>query len=138
MATQQETVRIDPSLVGSQQNTREKVAPESSTHAVISTNKPVSNTINTVGGSVPLMNGSKQEKLKGSSINVEDARLADGVLIKKVKKKSELEFEVTEPRSEKAASAQGEERSKPSKQSSSVSNKSNIQPAVVSGVEQSS
>ncbi|KAK4276705.1 hypothetical protein QN277_014824 [Acacia crassicarpa] len=138
LASQQETVRFDPSSVASQQNMRERLAPESSTHAFTSLNKPVSNTINTVGVSSSLVNGPKQEKVKGSSINLEDARVADGVLTKKVKKKPELEFEGTESRPEKLASVQGEERSKSSKQSANLSHKSNTLPTSLPGLEQSS
>ncbi|XP_028757551.1 ubinuclein-1 isoform X2 [Neltuma alba] len=138
LPSQQEAGRYDPSSVASQQNVRERLTPESSIHAFASVSKPVSNTINTVGGSSPLVNGPKQEKVKGTSINLEDVRVADGVLTKKVKRKPESEFEGTDYRPEKLASAQGEERSKSSKQSASLSHKSNIQSTSLPGLEQSS
>ncbi|XP_054798001.1 ubinuclein-1-like isoform X2 [Prosopis cineraria] len=138
LASQQETVRFDPSSVTSRQNMRERLTPESSTYAFTSMNKPISNTITTVGGPSSLGNGPKQEKVKGISINLEDVRVADGLLTKKMKRKPELEFEGTESRPEKLASMQGEERPKSSKQSASLSHKSNIQPTSFPGLEQSS
>lgn len=137
---QEETTRFDASSVASQQNMRERLAPESSSHAFASVNKPVSNT-NTMFGvpSLP-MNGPKQEKVRGSSTNsLEDVRVADGLLAKKkVKRKTELELEGTQFRPEKLASLPGEERLKSQKQSASVPLKSNLQPTSLPGLEQSS
>ncbi|XP_027339060.1 ubinuclein-1-like isoform X2 [Abrus precatorius] len=132
---QEENVRFDSSSISSQQNLRERLIPESSSHAFASGNKPVSNT--STSGRVPSpMNGLKQEKAKGSSSSsLDDVRVADGVLTKKVKRKPELELEVPE----KLASLQGEERPKSIKQSTGpLPTKSNVQPTSLPDLEQSS
>jgi hypothetical protein len=86
------------------------------------------------------MNGLKQEKARGSSSNaLEDVRVADGVLTKKLKRKPELELEGANSGPEKLTSLQGEERPKShQKQSSSLPTKSNLQPTSLPGLEQSS
>lgn len=133
---QQENVRFDTNTITSQQNLRERSAPESSSHAYTSSgNKQVSNT------STPSpMNGLKQEKAKGSSSSsVDDVRAADGVLTKKVKRKPELELEGGHLGAEKVASLQGEERPRSLKQSiGSLPTKSNLQPTSLPDLEQSS
>ncbi|KAL5192748.1 Ubinuclein-1 [Glycine soja] len=132
---QQENVRFDTNTITSQQNLRERSAPESSSHAYTSGNKQVSNT------STPSpMNGLKQEKAKGSSSSsVDDVRVADGVLTKKVKRKPELELEGAHLGPEKVASLQGEERPRSLKQSTGpLPTKSNLQPTSLPDLEQSS
>jgi len=114
-------------------------APESSSHGFTSGSKQVSNTSPT--GRVPSpINGLKQEKAKGSSSSsLDDVRVAEGALTKKVKRKPELELEAhLVP--EKVASLQGEERPRSLKQQSSgpLPNKSNLQPTSVPDLEQSS
>jgi len=131
---QEENVRFDTNSITSQQILRERSAPESS-----SGSKQVSNTSPT--GRVPSpINGIKQEKAKGSSSSsLDDARIAEGALTKKVKRKPELELEAhLVP--EKVASLQGEERPRFLKQQSSapLPNKSNLHPTSVPDLEQSS
>jgi hypothetical protein len=85
------------------------------------------------------MNGLKQEKARGSSSNaLEDVRVADGVLTKKLKRKPELELEGANSGPEKLTPLQGEERHKSQKQSSGLPTKSNLQPTSLPGLEQSS
>ncbi|MED6119830.1 hypothetical protein PIB30_015349 [Stylosanthes scabra] len=135
-------VRLDTSHA--QQNMREKSAPESSSHAFPSANKPVSN--NSTSGNIPSpsMNGLKQEKARGSSTSsLDDVRVADGALKKKkIKKKPEIDLEGVHSGPEKlgSGSLQGEERPKSQKQSSSagVPSKSIPQPTTIPGLEQSS
>lgn len=138
-ARQEETVRFDASSNASQQNMRERLAPECSSHALTSVNKPVSTSGTTARASSPSMNGLKQEKVKGSSSNFrDDVRIADGVLTKKVKRKPEVEVEGPHIRPEKVASVQGEERPRAPKQSAGLPPKSNFQPTSIPGLEQSS
>lgn len=139
MASKQEDgVRLDAGSIPSQQNPQEKLAPESSSHAFTSMNKPASNMSTAVRVPSP-MNGVKQEKAKGSSSSSpDDGRVADGVLTKKVKRKPELELEGANCGPEKLDSLQGEERSRSQKQSSGLPTKSNLQPTTLPGLEQSS
>lgn len=135
---QEDSVRLDAGSSTSQQNLRERLAPESSSHAFTSVNKPVSNTSTAVRVPSP-MNGVKQEKAKGSSSSsLDDVRVADGVPTKKVKRKSELELEGANFGPEKLASLQGEERPRSQKQSAGLTTKSNPHPTSLSGLEQSS
>ncbi|CAJ2667690.1 unnamed protein product [Trifolium pratense] len=137
---QEDSVRLDAgsASITSQQNQQEKLATESGSLALTSTNKPVSNTSTTVQVPSP-MNGFQQEKAKGSSSNsLEDVRVADGVLTKKLKRKPELELEGANSGPEKLTSLQGEERPKSQKQSSGLPTKSNLQPTSLPGLEQSS
>lgn len=131
LATRQdETVRFDASSVASQHTMREKITPEST-----SVNKPVSNTVTTVGFPSPPVLGPKPEKVKGSSTNsLEDVRVADRALIKKVKRKPEHELEAIQFRPEKSTSLQGDERPKSQKQSASVP----VKPTSLPGLQQSS
>ncbi|KAI4337859.1 hypothetical protein L6164_016228 [Bauhinia variegata] len=132
---QEEPVRFEAtSSVASQQNIRERLVPASSSHTT-SLSKPVS--VSTRVPS-PSMNGPKQEKTKGSSLD--DVRVADGVLTKKkVKRRPELELEGNHFRPEKLPSLQGEEKSRSIKQSASLPLKSNPQSASsFPGLEQSS
>ncbi|RDY00223.1 hypothetical protein CR513_16628, partial [Mucuna pruriens] len=133
---QEETARFDTNSITSQQNLR---APESSSHAFSSGNKQVSNTSTT--GRVPSpMNGLRQEKAKGSSSSsLDDVRVADGVLTKKVKRKPEVELEGAHLGPEKVSSLQGEERPRSLKQSTGpLPTKSNLQPTSLPDLEQSS
>ncbi|XP_058724538.1 ubinuclein-1-like isoform X2 [Vicia villosa] len=121
-----------------QQNMRKRLAPESSSHT--SLNKAVSNTVTDVRVLPSPVNGLKKEKAKtSSSCSPDDVRVADGVLIKKVKKrKTEGELEGTHRRPEKLASLKEEERPRSLKQSAVAPPKSNLQPTSLPGVEQSS
>ncbi|XP_047160667.1 ubinuclein-1-like isoform X3 [Vigna umbellata] len=114
---QEENVRFDANSITSQQNLRERSAPESSSHGFTSGSKQVSNASPT--GRVPSpINGLKQEKAKGSSSSsLDDVRAAEGVLTKK-----------------------GEERPRSLKQQSSgpLANKSNLQPTSVPDLQHSS
>ncbi|XP_014502056.1 ubinuclein-1 isoform X3 [Vigna radiata var. radiata] len=114
---QEENVRFDANSITSQQNLRERSAPESSSHGFTSGSKQVSNASPT--GRVPSpINGLKQEKAKGnSSSSLDDVRVAEGVLTKK-----------------------GEERPRSLKQQSSgpLANKSNLQPTSVPDLQHSS
>ncbi|XP_061362959.1 ubinuclein-1-like isoform X2 [Gastrolobium bilobum] len=136
---QEENVQFDTSSSTSQLNQRERLAaPESSSHAFTSVNKPVSNTSSAVRISSP-MNGLKQEKAKGSSSSsLDDVRVADGVITKKIKRKPELELEGEHFGPEKVASLQGEERSRSLKQSAVLPTKSTLQSTSLPGLEQSS
>lgn len=130
---QEDNVRLDAGSSTSQQNLRERLAPESSSHAFTSVNKPVSVRVPSP------MNGVKQEKAKGSSSSsLDDVRVADGVPTKKVKRKSELELEGANFGPEKLASLQGEERPRSQKQSAGLTTKSNPHPTSLPGLEQSS
>lgn len=138
---QEENVRLDTSSIASQQNLREKLAPESSSHAFTSVNKPVSNTSTTVRVPSPSMNGLKQEKAKGSSSSsMDDARVANGGLTKKkAKRKPEHDSEGAHFGPQKQlGSLQGEARPKSLKQSAGLPTKSNLQPTSIPGLEQSS
>lgn len=134
----EENVQCDASSIASQQNTRERLASESSSHAHASLSKAVSNTVTAARVPNPSVSGPKQEKAKGSSSgSQDDVRVADGGLIKKkVKRKPEHEVEGTHFRPEKLALLQGEERPRSLKQG--VPPKSNLQPASLPGLEQSS
>ncbi|XP_027904084.1 ubinuclein-1 isoform X2 [Vigna unguiculata] len=136
---QEENVRFDANSITSQQNQRERSAPESSSHGFTSGSKQVSNASPT--GRVPSpINGLKQEKAKGSSSSsLDDVRVAEAVLTKKVKRKPEVELEAHLV-SEKVASLQGEERPRSLKQQSSgpLPNKSNLQPTSVPDLQHSS
>ncbi|XP_058753234.1 ubinuclein-1-like isoform X2 [Vicia villosa] len=134
---QEDSVQLDTGSITSQQNQQEKLAPELTSHAFTSTNKPISNT-STV--QVPIhMNGVKPEKAKGSSSSsLDDVRVADGILTKKLKRKPELEFEGANGGPERLVSLQGEERPRPQKPSSGVPTKSNVQPTSLPGLELSS
>ncbi|KAK7351093.1 hypothetical protein VNO77_10273 [Canavalia gladiata] len=138
---QEENVRLDTNSVTSQQNIRERLAPESSSHVFTSgNNKPVSNT-STTGRAPSPMNCLKQEKAKGSSSSsLDDVRVVDGVLTKKVKRKPEPELEGAHLGPEKLASLQGEERPRSLKQQSTglLPTKSNLQPSSLPDLEQSS
>ncbi|KAK2443939.1 ubinuclein-1 [Trifolium repens] len=139
---QEDSIRLDAGLgsgsITSQHNQQEKLVTESGSLALTTTNKPVSNTSTTVQVPSP-MNGLKQEKAKGSSSNaLEDVRVADGVLTKKLKRKPELELEGANSGPEKLTPLQGEERHKSQKQSSGLPTKSNLQPTSLPGLEQSS
>ncbi|CAI8598334.1 unnamed protein product [Vicia faba] len=135
---QEDSVQLDTGSITSQQNQQEKLVPESTSHAFTSTNKSVSNTSTAV--QVPTsMNGVKQEKAKGSSSSsLDDIRVADGVLTKKLKRKPELEFEGANGGSERLVPLQGEERPRPQKPSSGLPTKSNLQPTSLPGLELSS
>ncbi|KAJ1387375.1 hypothetical protein SESBI_40035 [Sesbania bispinosa] len=133
---QEESVRFDTNSITSQQNLRERLAPESS--GFTSVNKAVSNTSTAVRVPSP-MNGLKQEKAKGSSSSsLDDVRAADGVLTKKVKRKPEHELEGAHFGPEKLVSLPGEERPRSLKQSAALPTKSNHQPTSLPGLEQSS
>ncbi|CAK8567406.1 unnamed protein product [Lathyrus sativus] len=134
---QEDSVQLDTGSITSQQNQQEKLAPESTSHAFTTTNKPLSNMSTAV--QVPsLTNGVKPEKTKGSSSSsLDDFRVADGILTKKLKRKPELELEGANCGSEKQVPLQGEERPRPQKQSSGPT-KSNLQPTSIPGLELSS
>ncbi|KAJ1397087.1 hypothetical protein SESBI_32090 [Sesbania bispinosa] len=138
----EENAQFDASSITLQQNIRERLAPEPSNPTYASLNKAVSNTVTAAQVLNPNVNGPKQEKAKGSSSgSLDDARVADGVLIikKKVKRKPEHELEGTHFRPEKVASLQGEERPRSLKQSAGLPPKSsNVQPTSLPGLEQSS
>ncbi|XP_004498358.1 ubinuclein-1-like isoform X2 [Cicer arietinum] len=132
----EENVQFDAS---SQQNVQKRLAPESSSHP--SLNKAVSNTVADVRVLHPPVNGSKKEKVKGSSsCSPADVRVADGALIKKKekKRKTEHELEGTRFRPEKLASLQEKESPRSLKQSPGVPPKSNLHPTSLPGLEQSS
>lgn len=132
---QEENVQFVSSSVTSQQNPRDRQVPESSSYAFTSANKPVSNTSSAVRVPSP-MNGVKEE----ANSALDDFRVADVVLTKKVKRKPELELEGTHSGPEKLASLQGEERPRSQKQSAPAGHptKSNPQPTSLVGLEQSS
>ena len=131
---QEESVQLEAS---SQQNTRERLAPESSSLALSPVDKAASNTVTAVQVPSP-MDGPKLEKAKGNSSScLDDVRVvADGVSMKKVKRKPEIDLEGTHFHTEKMGSLQGEERPRSLKQSAGLPPKSNLQPASLS--EQSS
>ncbi|RDY12353.1 hypothetical protein CR513_02867, partial [Mucuna pruriens] len=137
---QEENVQSDASPITTQQQMREKLPTDSSNHTHASVNKAVSSTVTAARVHNPSVNGLKQEKAKGSSSgSLNDVRGADGVLIKKVKRKPENGLEGTHFRPEKmAASLQGEEKPRSTKQSAGVPPKSNLQPTSLPGLEQSS
>ncbi|XP_057447073.1 ubinuclein-2 isoform X3 [Lotus japonicus] len=132
---QEENVQFVSSSVTSQQNPRDRQVPESSSYAFTSANKPVSNTSSAVRVPSP-MNVVKEE----ANSALDDFRVADVVLTKKVKRKPELELEGTHSGPEKLASLQGEERPRSQKQSAPAGHptKSNPQPTSLVGLEQSS
>ncbi|KAK7275608.1 hypothetical protein RIF29_16727 [Crotalaria pallida] len=136
---QEENVQFDASSITLQQNMRERLGSESRSHAFASANKAVSTSVTAVRASSP-MNVPKLEKAKGSSSSsMDNAKVADGVLVKKkVKRKAESESEGTHIRSEKSASLQGEERARSLNQSAGVPFKSNLQPTSLPGPEQPS
>ncbi|XP_020211417.1 ubinuclein-1 [Cajanus cajan] len=135
----EENVQFDTGSITSQQNLRDRVAPESSSHVFISGNKQVSYT-NTTGRVPSPMNGLKQEKAKVIlSSSLDDVRVGNGILNKKLKRRPELDLEGPHLGLEKVASFQGEERTKPLKQSTGpLPTKSNPQPTSLPDLEQSS
>ncbi|TKY56103.1 ubinuclein protein [Spatholobus suberectus] len=136
---QEENVQFNASPITLQQHMRERLATDSSSHPHASVNKAVSNTVTAARALNPSVNGPKQEKAKGSSSgSLDDVRGADGVLIKKVKRRPEQGLEGTHFRPERIASLQGEERPRSLKQSAGVPPKSNLQPTSLPGLEQSS
>ncbi|KAL2339736.1 hypothetical protein Fmac_007676 [Flemingia macrophylla] len=135
----EENVQFDTGSITSQQNLRERLGPESSSHVFTSGNKQVSNT-STTGRVASPMNGIKQEKAKGScSSSIDDVRVGNGILNKKVKRKPEFDLEGAHLGSETVASLQGEEKAKFLKQSTGpLPTKSNPQPTSLPDLEQSS
>ncbi|CAL0317945.1 unnamed protein product [Lupinus luteus] len=129
---QEENIQLDAGSITSQQNSQDKLGPESSGLAVASVNKAISTSVT--------MNGPKQEKAKvSSSSSLDDVKVADGVVVKKkVKRKAEPESEGNHICSEKQAFLQGEERPRSLKQSAGLPLKSNLQPTSIPGSEHSS
>ncbi|KAK3230571.1 hypothetical protein Dsin_002452 [Dipteronia sinensis] len=126
----EETVRAEASTVAQAQYMRERMAIDSSGHMLAHANKPISNKA-TARIASPSANGSnldrmKKEKLKGSSSNsMDNAKMGDGAMTKKkMKRKTESEFDGTYSRPEKLPAQQGEERHKSLKQSAAIPQKS--------------
>ncbi|KAK0576370.1 hypothetical protein LWI29_016316 [Acer saccharum] len=125
----EETVRAEASTVAQGQYMRERLGIDSSGHMLAQANKPISNTgTAAIRTPSPSANGSnldrvKQEKLKGSSSNSMD----NGAMTKKkLKRKTESEFDGTHSRPEKLPALLGEERHKSLKQSAAIPQKSNF------------
>ncbi|KAK7282689.1 hypothetical protein RIF29_11665 [Crotalaria pallida] len=141
---EEENVQLDTSSIAPQQNLREKSAPESSSPAFTSVNKPVSNISTTARVPSPSMNGRKQGKAKSSSSStLDNAKVENGGLTKKVKRKPEHDLEGAHfgpEKKQQLGSLQGEARpkSKSLKQSTGLPTKSKLQPTSIPGVEQSS
>lgn len=138
-----ESARVDSSSIVQPQYMRERLATESCSHS--SANKPVSGSSAAAVRMPSPMNAPsfdrvKQDKSKGNlSDSVDDAREGDGTFVKKkVKRKPEVEPDVTRIRPEKLPSQQGEERQKLLKQAASLPHKSNVQSNVIPSLEQSS
>ncbi|KAL5776846.1 hypothetical protein ACOSP7_009772 [Xanthoceras sorbifolium] len=139
----EESVRVEASTVAQAQFMRERMVTDSSSHMLAQANKPISNTATAaIRLPSPSANGSnvdriKQEKLKGNSMD--DAKMTDGAMTKKkVKRKTELEFDGTHSRAEKLPVQLGEDRYKSLKQSAALPQKSNIHSTAPPSFEQSS
>ncbi|XP_019415929.1 PREDICTED: uncharacterized protein LOC109327305 isoform X3 [Lupinus angustifolius] len=138
----EDNVLPNTSSIAPQQSSREKVAPQSRSHAFTSGNKSVSNMSTTARVSSPSMNDLKQEKAKKSSSSSQDNVKVEngGPTKKKVKRKPEhdLEGEHFCPEKKKPGSLQGEARRKSLKHSAGLPTKSKLQPTIIPGVKQSS
>ncbi|EOY16441.1 Wound-responsive family protein, putative isoform 3 [Theobroma cacao] len=141
----EESVRVESASSAQIQHSRERLAPDSGSHAIPSTNKSVSSApAGAVRTPSPSTNGSsldrlKQDKLKGISSNaMDEMKVADGSLPKKkVKRKPEMELDETHFRPEKLPLQQGDERHKSTKQPVNLPPKSSL-PPTATGFEQSS
>lgn len=118
---------------------RERLATDSSSFNHISVNKAVSNTIAAPRIYNPSLNGSKQEKAKGSSSGSLDDDGDEDVLVKKrVKRRPEQGLEGNHFRPGKMTAFTRVDKTRSLKQSAGVLPKSNIQPSSLHGLEQSS
>ncbi|KAA8546449.1 hypothetical protein F0562_002812 [Nyssa sinensis] len=132
----EETVRFEASSIAQPQYTQEKLVNDSGNHGLMSFNRPVLNTSTAITAvrmpTSSLMNGPslerpKQEKVKGSSNNSNDMRMADAITKKKVKRKPEMELGEAHFLPEKLSSAQVEEKHKSQKQVTGLLQKPNPQ-----------
>ncbi|TYI39955.1 hypothetical protein ES332_A02G131300v1 [Gossypium tomentosum] len=141
----EESVRVESALSAQPQHTRERLATDSASQVLPSTNKLTSSTTAAaVQIPGPSTNGSsldrvKQEKLKGISSNaMEEIKVADSLLPKKkVKRKPETELDAAHFRPEKSSLQPGDDRHKSTKQPVNATPKSSLLPTTTS-FEQSS
>ncbi|MBA0727767.1 hypothetical protein Golax_000727 [Gossypium laxum] len=141
----EESVRVESALSAQPQHTRERLATDSASQVLPSTNKLTSSTTAAaVQIPGPSTNGSsldrvKQEKLKGISSNaMEEIKVADSSLPKKkVKRKPETELDAAHFCPEKSSLQPGDDRHKSTKQPVNVTPKSSLLPTTTS-FEQSS
>ncbi|TYG76026.1 hypothetical protein ES288_D03G080100v1 [Gossypium darwinii] len=141
----EESVRVESALSAQPQHTRERLATDSASQVLPSTNKLTSSTTAAaVQIPGPSTNGSsldrvKQEKLKGISSNaMEEIKVADSSLPKKkVKRKPETELDAAHFCPEKSSLQPGDDRHKSTKQPVNVTAKSSLLPTTTS-FEQSS
>ncbi|TYH79662.1 hypothetical protein ES332_D03G078500v1 [Gossypium tomentosum] len=141
----EESVRVESALSAQPQHTRERLATDSASQVLPSTNKLTSSTTAAaVQIPGPSTNGSsldrvKQEKLKGISSNaMEEIKVADSSLPKKkVKRKPETELDAAHFCPEKSSLQPGNDRHKSTKQPVNVTPKSSLLPTTTS-FEQSS
>ncbi|KAK8305581.1 hypothetical protein V6Z11_D03G072400 [Gossypium hirsutum] len=141
----EESVRVESALSAQPQHTRERLATDSASQVLPSTNKLTSSTTAAaVQIPGPSTNGSsldrvKQEKLKGISSNaMEEIKVADSSLPKKkVKRKPETELDAAHFCPEKSSLQPGDDRHKSMKQPVNVTPKSSLLPTTTS-FEQSS
>ncbi|OMO50360.1 hypothetical protein CCACVL1_30487 [Corchorus capsularis] len=135
----EENVRAESTSGAQPQHTRERLANDSVSNVLPSTNKPISSTTAAaIRTPSPSTNGSsldrlKQEKLKGISSNSMDEVMPK----KKVKRKPEMDLEETHFRPEKPPQQQGDDRYKSLKQAVSLPPKPNL-PSTATNFEQSS
>ncbi|XP_021284564.1 uncharacterized protein LOC110416798 isoform X2 [Herrania umbratica] len=141
----EDSVRVESASSALIQHSRERLAPDSGSHAISSTNKSISSApAGAVRTPSPSTNGSsldrlKQDKLKGISSNaMDEIKVVDGSLPKKkVKRKPEMELDETHFRSEKLPLQQGDDRHKSTKQPVNLPPKSSL-PPTSTGFEHSS
>ncbi|KAK8366612.1 hypothetical protein V6Z11_A02G130100 [Gossypium hirsutum] len=141
----EESVRVESALSAQPQHTRERLATDSASQVLPSTNKLTSSTTAAaVQIPGPSTNGSsldrvKQDKLKGISSNaMEEIKVADSLLPKKkVKRKPETELDAAHFRPEKSSLQPGDDRHKSTKQPVNATPKSSLLPTTTS-FEQSS
>ncbi|QCD99866.1 hypothetical protein DEO72_LG7g1153 [Vigna unguiculata] len=134
-----ENARLDANPITSQQPMRERLATDSSSLNHTSVNKAVSITVAAPRVYNPSLNGSKQEKAKGSSSgSLDDGGDEDVLVKKKVKRRPEQGLEGNHFRPGKMTAFSRGEKPRSLKQSAGVLPKSNIQPSSLHGLEQSS
>lgn len=139
LAPQLESSRVEYASSAQPQHSRERLATDSGSHVLPSTNKStLSATAAAVRSPSPSTNGSnsdrlKQEKLKGVSSKAMDEIKEDGSLPKKkVKRKPEMELDETHFRSEKLHLQHADDRHKSLKKPVNLPPKSNLPPTATS------
>lgn len=135
-AIKTETVTVDVGSVGLAQRIPDKLVTDSSSPMRSISNKMAANAAAGQSNSVKALPADrpKQEKLKGSSSNKNNSMVSEALLKKKVKRKPEAVLDAGQPRPQKLASAQGEEKHKSNKQMTGNLVQPSIQPSVTPAI----